>query len=253
MFNIGFGELAIICIVLIIAVGPERLPSMMKTLGKTLRTLRQASRDIRASTGIDELLREDFDLYAPPPPRRPAPIPQAPVPVPVIDVTPPSLPSGQDSARDSAQDAAPPAEEPKPVSREDVIAPAPAPAPVVHELKPLSREDIIGGVDMPHVSPGIAGDPSATEPLLGRVSSVQPIAAQPLGRESLVEVASVEPAQRDSVIISAPPRLIGGPTPPSAPPRPISREEVIEPASAPAAPEPSPTEGASSSDPKARD
>jgi Tat protein translocase TatB subunit len=74
MFNIGFGELAVICIVLIIAVGPERLPSMMKTLGKTLRTLRQASRDIRASTGIDELMREDFDLYAPlkpSPPRRP--------------------------------------------------------------------------------------------------------------------------------------------------------------------------------------
>jgi sec-independent protein translocase protein TatB len=69
MFNIGFSELAIICIVLIIAVGPERLPSMMKTLGKTLRTLRQASRDIRASTGIDELMREDFDIQ--PAPRRP--------------------------------------------------------------------------------------------------------------------------------------------------------------------------------------
>jgi Tat protein translocase TatB subunit len=70
MFNIGFGELAIICIVLIIAVGPERLPSMMKTVGKTVRTLRQASRDLRESTGIDELLREDFDYH--PPPRRPA-------------------------------------------------------------------------------------------------------------------------------------------------------------------------------------
>jgi Tat protein translocase TatB subunit len=72
MWNIGFGELAIICIVLIIAVGPERLPSMMKTVGKTVRTLRQASRDLRESTGIDELLREDFDFH--PPPRRPAPV-----------------------------------------------------------------------------------------------------------------------------------------------------------------------------------
>lgn len=72
MWNIGFGELAIICIVLIIAVGPERLPSMMKTVGKTVRTLRQASRDLRESTGIDELLREDFDYH--PPPRRPAPV-----------------------------------------------------------------------------------------------------------------------------------------------------------------------------------
>jgi sec-independent protein translocase protein TatB len=71
MWNIGFGELAIICIVLIIAVGPERVPSRMKTVGKTVRTLRQASRDLRESTGIDELLREDFDYH--PPPRRPAP------------------------------------------------------------------------------------------------------------------------------------------------------------------------------------
>ena len=80
MFNIGFGELAIICIVLIIAVGPERLPSMMKTVGKTVRTLRQASRDLRASTGIDELLREDFD-YHPPPPRAPVRPPEEPAPV----------------------------------------------------------------------------------------------------------------------------------------------------------------------------
>jgi sec-independent protein translocase protein TatB len=71
MWNIGFGELAIICIVLIIAVGPERLPSMMKTVGKTVRTLRQASRDLRESTGIDELLREDFDYR--PPLRKPDP------------------------------------------------------------------------------------------------------------------------------------------------------------------------------------
>ncbi|HKU43042.1 MAG TPA: twin-arginine translocase TatA/TatE family subunit [Polyangiales bacterium] len=78
MFNIGFGELAIICIVLIIAVGPERLPSMMKTVGKTMRTLRQASRDLRASTGIDELLREDFDYHPPPPRPRP---PEEPAPV----------------------------------------------------------------------------------------------------------------------------------------------------------------------------
>ena len=59
MFNLGFGELAVIFIVLIIAVGPDRLPTMMKGLGKTIRTVRQASRDIRATVGIDELMRED--------------------------------------------------------------------------------------------------------------------------------------------------------------------------------------------------
>jgi sec-independent protein translocase protein TatB len=116
MFNIGFGELAVICIVLIIAVGPERLPSMMKTLGKTLRTLRQASRDIRASTGIDELMREDFDLYAPikpQPPRRPAIAASAepaalPATTEVVTDVPPAVVATVDS-------------EPKPVSREEVV------------------------------------------------------------------------------------------------------------------------------------
>jgi sec-independent protein translocase protein TatB len=94
MFNIGFGELAVICIVLIIAVGPERLPSMMKTLGKTLRTLRQASRDIRASTGIDELMREDFDFNAPP--RRPY-VPPAPPPAAEQPVSRAELPATHDA------------------------------------------------------------------------------------------------------------------------------------------------------------
>src|SRR4029079_5544784 len=63
---IGPGELLVICVVLIIAVGPERLPQFMKTVGGTLRTLRQASRDIRTSVGIDEMMRPD-------PPPRPKP------------------------------------------------------------------------------------------------------------------------------------------------------------------------------------
>lgn len=99
MWNIGFGELAIICIVLIIAVGPERLPLMMKTVGKTVRTLRQASRDLRESTGIDELLREDFDYR--PPARRPAPVASiARDAEPVMDPTSSAMAplSGQDSA-----------------------------------------------------------------------------------------------------------------------------------------------------------
>jgi sec-independent protein translocase protein TatB len=111
MFNIGFGELAVICIVLIIAVGPERLPSMMKTLGKTLRTLRQASRDIRASTGIDELMREDFDLYAPikpQPPRRPA-------------IAAPAEPAALPASIEVAADAQAADSEPKPVSREEIV------------------------------------------------------------------------------------------------------------------------------------
>ena len=121
MFNIGFGELAVICIVLIIAVGPERLPSMMKTLGKTIRTLRQASRDIRASTGIDELMREDFDLYAPikNPPRRPAPLP-APAPEPAALPAAGTVPT---TPAASVQGETETATEPQTVSREEMLEP----------------------------------------------------------------------------------------------------------------------------------
>lgn len=72
MLGIGFGEFALIFVVLIVVLGPERLPTFMKTVGKGLRTLRQASRDIRSAVGIDELLN-DAPIYTPPRPRpRPA-------------------------------------------------------------------------------------------------------------------------------------------------------------------------------------
>ena len=72
MFSLGFGEIVIICLILIVVVGPERLPSVMKNVGKTMRTVRQASRDLRETVGLDELMREDV-LRPMPPVRRPPP------------------------------------------------------------------------------------------------------------------------------------------------------------------------------------
>lgn len=64
MFGIGFSEMLIIAVVLLIAVGPRQLPQMMKTVGKGIRDIRRAADDLRRSTGIDELLRDD-DLRNP--------------------------------------------------------------------------------------------------------------------------------------------------------------------------------------------
>jgi sec-independent protein translocase protein TatB len=72
MFGIGFGEMLIIAVILLIAVGPKQLPSLMKTVGKGMRDVRRAADDLRRSTGIDELLRDE-DLRNPlkaDPPRR---------------------------------------------------------------------------------------------------------------------------------------------------------------------------------------
>jgi Tat protein translocase TatB subunit len=69
MFNLGLSEIIVIAIVLIIVVGPERLPQVMKKVGAALRTVRQASREIQTTVGLDELWRED--VMAPPRPRVP--------------------------------------------------------------------------------------------------------------------------------------------------------------------------------------
>jgi sec-independent protein translocase protein TatB len=73
MFGIGFGEMLIIAVVLLIAVGPRQLPMLMKTVGKGMREVKRASNELRRSTGIDELLRDEEirnPLKSTPPPAR---------------------------------------------------------------------------------------------------------------------------------------------------------------------------------------
>ncbi len=75
MFGIGFGELLVIGVLLLIAVGPRRMPVMMKSMGRAMREFRKAARELRAQVGLDELMGED-DVLRPmkkvPRPVRPA-------------------------------------------------------------------------------------------------------------------------------------------------------------------------------------
>ena len=59
MFGIGATELVIIGIVLLIAVGPSRLPKLLKAVVSSYREFRRATRELRASTGIDEILQDE--------------------------------------------------------------------------------------------------------------------------------------------------------------------------------------------------
>lgn len=59
MFGIGFWEMLMIGGLVLVAVGPERLPSMIKTIARLYRQARRAAQDIRQSTGIDDVLRDD--------------------------------------------------------------------------------------------------------------------------------------------------------------------------------------------------
>lgn len=77
MFGIGFSELLVIGVILIVAVGPKRMPGMLKAVLRAYQEFRRATRELRASTGIDELLQDEDlkslrkPLYVPPP-KKPA-------------------------------------------------------------------------------------------------------------------------------------------------------------------------------------
>jgi len=59
MFGIGFGEFVLLAVVLLIAVGPDKMPTFMKAVGKGVREFRRATRELRNSVGIDELMRDE--------------------------------------------------------------------------------------------------------------------------------------------------------------------------------------------------
>ncbi|MEM6956203.1 MAG: twin-arginine translocase TatA/TatE family subunit, partial [Myxococcota bacterium] len=68
----------IFAIVVLIALGPKRLPEFMRTVGKGLREVRKAAGELRKHSGIDELMRDDpigmralnRDIQRAPAPRR---------------------------------------------------------------------------------------------------------------------------------------------------------------------------------------
>ena len=51
MFGIGFGELTVVLIVVLLAVGPDKLPELMRTVGKGLRQFRRAALPFQGVAG----------------------------------------------------------------------------------------------------------------------------------------------------------------------------------------------------------
>jgi Sec-independent protein translocase protein TatA len=126
MFGIGPTELAFFLVIVLLAVGPDKLPTFMRTVGKGLRQVRNASRDFKDAIGLDDLMREGDPFRAPPvrPPRA--------KPVPLPDKTPAPPPSAE--ATKAASDAAAPTPSPtSPASGEpEPAAEAEAPTEADH-------------------------------------------------------------------------------------------------------------------------
>jgi sec-independent protein translocase protein TatB len=113
MLGIGFWEMLVIAVLILVAVGPDRLPAMIKQVAKFYRQFRRTAEDLRASTGIDDLLRDEelreladfrkqkLALMAQPKP----PIAKPPVATPVAGATPESIPATQVSSPEVAPEA----------------------------------------------------------------------------------------------------------------------------------------------------
>lgn len=57
MFGIGFQEMLIILVVVLIFFGPKRLPDLAKSMGKGIAEFKKASEEVKR--GIDEAMKED--------------------------------------------------------------------------------------------------------------------------------------------------------------------------------------------------
>ncbi len=60
MFGIGIGEFVVIAVLLLVVVGPQRLPTLMKAVGRATREFRRATFDLKRSVGWDELMEDDW-------------------------------------------------------------------------------------------------------------------------------------------------------------------------------------------------
>ncbi len=57
MFGIGFQEMLLILVVVLIFFGPKRLPDLAKSLGKGLAEFKKASEEVKK--GIDDAMKEE--------------------------------------------------------------------------------------------------------------------------------------------------------------------------------------------------
>ena len=56
MFGIGMSELVVIAIVLLLAVGPDKMPTFLKTTVKGFRQFQKTTRDLRNAVNIDRII-----------------------------------------------------------------------------------------------------------------------------------------------------------------------------------------------------
>jgi sec-independent protein translocase protein TatB len=59
VFGLSFGEIVLLLLIAIVVVGPRELPSLLRTIGEFIGRARRMATDLRAESGIDEILRDE--------------------------------------------------------------------------------------------------------------------------------------------------------------------------------------------------
>ena len=59
MFGISLSEMLVIGLVTLVVVGPQKLPKMMRSIGEWTAKLRRITTEVRAQTGIDDILKAE--------------------------------------------------------------------------------------------------------------------------------------------------------------------------------------------------
>jgi sec-independent protein translocase protein TatB len=59
VFGISFPEFLVLGTVALLVLGPEKLPGLLRTLGKWLAKLRKLTNEVRSQSGIDDVLRSE--------------------------------------------------------------------------------------------------------------------------------------------------------------------------------------------------
>jgi sec-independent protein translocase protein TatB len=60
----SFGELVVLAILALIVIGPKDLPRLLRTAGRTIGTIKRTIAEVRKETGLDDVLRGDFEDLA---------------------------------------------------------------------------------------------------------------------------------------------------------------------------------------------
>ncbi|HEY6078009.1 MAG TPA: hypothetical protein VIW29_04365 [Polyangiaceae bacterium] len=249
MFGFSLSEMIVICLVTLVAVGPQKLPGMLKTMGQWARKLRKMTMDVRQQTGIDEMLRaEGIQLSELRTLMRgyhggaAAPVPAAPVPAAPAPARPYDDPYGDiepDPSREYPLEGA----DAYGALPDDLLSPPePAPAPELAESPPTTTtpEPLAAGAEPPavpeQVAPAAAEAAPAAEPAAVPVAAPAPVTAPAALAASAPATVSSPPRPAASV----PPAMRPTPPPPPVrtvpPPAPSSRPFAARPSGAPPPP-----------------